>query len=136
MASFTDFYFNSLMEAEEKTIEKENEKEYESEEEADEYALYTDPDIDYPEDELNERLSRKMVIRKGKKLRKWKSDREGYRVVKSKTGMPKEVRMTAAETRKRKLAQRKASKKRKSTQATSKVRRSISNRKRKSAGLK
>ena len=133
MASFTEFYLETLI-AEEEEKEK---KDYEVDDESpdDEYALYTDPDkeFDFPEEEeeMNEKLVKKIVVRGGKRMKKWKSDKEGYRVVLDPdTGRPKEVRMKAAEKRKRKLAQKKASKKRKAGAAQAKVKRKISMRKR------
>lgn len=85
------------------------------------------------EDELNERLIKKMVIRKGKKVKKWKSSRPGYRTVMDKgTGRPKEVRMLPSEIRKRKKGQRMGKIKRKARQAQAKLKTKMSKRKRKS----
>ena len=60
------------------------------------------------EDEYNEAIRRKRVVRKGKVIRKKISDKEGYRIDKS----GKEVRMSPAEKRKRKKAARRAAIKR------------------------
>ena len=49
---------------------------------------------------LQERLTKKVGKRKGKRVVFWKTDRKGYKVVKVK-GRPKEVRLTPAELMKR-----------------------------------
>ena len=57
--------------------------------------------------DLNEALKVKYVVRKNKKVKKWKTDKPGWRVEYDENGKPREVRMKAAEKRKRKLGQRK-----------------------------
>ena len=57
--------------------------------------------------DLDEALKVKYVVRKNKKVKKWKTDKKGYRVEYDENGKPREVRMKAAEKRKRKLGQRK-----------------------------
>ena len=81
----------------------------------DEWSLLVNPDEDGidKDSEINERLIRKIVFRNGKRLIKFVSDKENYRVQK-KNGRPIEVRMKPSEVLKRKKSQRIASKKRKS----------------------
>lgn len=82
---------------------------------------------------INERLVKKVVIRKGKKIKKWKSDRPGYRTeLDPDSGRPKEVRMNPAEIRKRIKGQRKGKIKRKAKKAQIQIKRKISQKKRKS----
>ena len=60
------------------------------------------------EDYINEALKVKYVVRKNKKIKKWKTDRPGkYRVEYDENGKPREVRITAKERRNRKIGQRK-----------------------------
>lgn len=59
-------------------------------------------------DYLNEALKVKYVVRKNRRVKKWKTDKKGYRVEYDENGKPREVRMKAAEKRKRKIGQRKA----------------------------
>ena len=63
---------------------------------------------EYMEDQMNEALFVKYVVRGNKKVKKWKTTRPGkYRVEYDENGKPREVRITAAERRNRKLGQRK-----------------------------
>lgn len=57
--------------------------------------------------DLDEALKVKYVVRKNKKVKKWKTDKPGWRVEYDENGKPREVRMKAAEKRKRRLGQRK-----------------------------
>lgn len=62
-------------------------------------------------------LYTKYVVRNGKRVKKWKTTKEGkYRVEYDENGKPREVRITAGERRKRKLGQKKAKLKRKAKQ--------------------
>jgi len=98
-------------------------------------AVFSEQDCE--DADLNERLFKKIVVRGGKKIKKFKSDRPGYRVVLDpSTGRPKEVRMKAAEVRKRKKSQKLGAIKRKAKQATARIKRAISKRKRATFGLK
>lgn len=68
---------------------------------------------EYIEDQMNEALYVKYVVRGNKKTKKWKTTRPGkYRVEYDENGKPREVRITAAERRNRKLGQRKGKLKR------------------------
>ena len=73
----------------------------------DEWSLLVNPDEDGidKDSEINERLIRKIVFRNGKRLIKFVSDKENYRVQK-KNGRPIEVRMKPSEVLKRKKSQR------------------------------
>lgn len=64
-------------------------------------------------DYLDEALKVKYVVRKNKKVKKWKTNKPGWRVEYDANGKPREVRMKAAEKRKRRLGQRKGKIKRK-----------------------
>ncbi len=86
---------------------------------------------DVDEGELEERVVRKRVVRKGKRVLKYTTNREGYKVVRdTRTGNKKEVRITPQERMKRKrsakIGARKA--KGKSKTAARKRLRSISKR--------
>jgi len=100
-------------------------------------ALYTEIDQEDPEEEISERLVKKIVVRKGKKMKKWKSDRKNYRIVLDpSSNRPKEVRMNPEEVRKRKRSQRLGALKRKATSALAKIKRKISLRKRSTLGVR
>lgn len=58
------------------------------------------------EDYVNEALKVKYVVRKGKKVKKFKSTKDNYKV-QYEDGKPKEVRITAKEKRNRKIARKK-----------------------------
>lgn len=64
--------------------------------------------------ELDEKLVMKPVIRDGKKIKHWVTNKPGYRVQYDKNHQPREVKISAAEKKNRKLAQKKAAAKRKS----------------------
>lgn len=66
---------------------------------------------------VNERLKKVKVIRKGKKQIKWKSDREGYKIVRD-GNRAKEVKMTPQERMKRSKQQKRGARKRKRTSKT------------------
>lgn len=74
---------------------------------------------------LFEKLVRKVLFRKGKRIRKKKTDRKGYKSVGG-----KEVRMSAKEKRNRKLSQRRGARKRKATKAGALRKRKLTMRKR------
>ena len=108
----------------------------EEELEEDENAVYTDVDVE-DNGELNERLVKKIVIRRGKKIKKWFStDKNKHIVPNPDGGKPKEVKTLSKEKINRKKGARKAKISRKSGQAQSKIKRKMSNRKRKIFGLK
>ena len=100
----------------------------------DPHALYIDYTEDFDETGICERLVKKKVIRKGKKLIKWKTDKDGYRVQMIK-GRPKEVRMDAKEKLTRKKSAKKTARKNKSKKAQMSRSRSKSLKKKKSLGL-
>lgn len=75
--------------------------------------------------ELNEKLVKKVVYRKGKRKRKKVTDRKGYKVVGG-----KESKMSQKERRNRKLSQRKGARKRKSSKSRALRQRKITLRKR------
>ena len=106
-------------------------------EEEDEYDAFYTEDLDLEENPMiAERLVKKIVVRKGKKIKKFKSDKPNFRVVLDPdTKRPKEVRMNSAEVRKRKRGQRLGAIKRKASSAISKIKRKISNKKRGLFGL-
>lgn len=58
-------------------------------------------------DYIDEALKVKYVVRKNKRVKKFKTTRKGYRVEYDENGKPREVRITAKEKRNRKLGQRK-----------------------------
>lgn len=84
---------------------------------------------------LTETIKRTWVIRNNKRVLKFKTNREGYRVQMI-DGRPREVRMTAQEKIKRKRAQRIASRKRKAKRAVINRKVQRSKRKRTSMNLK
>lgn len=62
---------------------------------------------------LDERMYFDFKVRNGKRVKKWHTDRENYRIqINKKTGQPKEVFITPTERLKRKIGQRKAAIKR------------------------
>lgn len=66
------------------------------------FAEYVEQQIETA-DILSEGMFKKAMVRKGKKVIKWKTTRPGkYRIQFDKNGKPKEVRITATEKRKRK----------------------------------
>lgn len=80
------------------------------------------------EKELDEALHVKYVIRKGKKKKKWKSDKPGFKIQYDKNGIPHEKRITGAERRHRKLGQRTGKIKRAAIQGKIQLRQQLSNR--------
>ena len=83
-------------------------------------------DVVGEEEELEEALKKKTIVRSGKKMKVKRSTKAGYTV---RDG--KEVRMSPAERRRRKKAQKKAAKKRKAKKSTMMRKRKISMKKRK-----
>lgn len=77
---------------------------------------------------LDEALKLKYVIRKGKRKKKWKSDKPGFKIQYDKNGMPREKRLTGAEKRHRKLGQRTGKVKRAAIQGKIELRKQLSNR--------
>jgi hypothetical protein len=88
---------------------------------------------DGDEEVIDEKITKRKVIRKGKKVIKYKTNKEGYKVV-IKDGKPKEVRLKPAEKRRRKIASRKSQRKMKGKRAAMARQRKRSLRKRKSIG--
>ena len=84
---------------------------YEDSDDDDEWSTLVDYDSELPE--LNERLIRKIVFRNGKRVIKFVSDKDTYRV-QMKNGRPTEVRMKPDEILRRRKSQRLASRKRQS----------------------
>ena len=99
------------------------------------YEDYNDNPHTVFESLISEKLIRKKVIRKGKKLVKWKTDKEGYRVAMV-NGRPKEVKMSSQEKLKRKKASKKSVIKRKAKSAQSNKNRRKSLKRRSSMGIK
>ncbi len=81
------------------------------------------------ENYLFERIKKVRVVRNGKRMIKFKTDKPGYRVQKV-GNIAKEVKMKPDEIRKRERGQRIAAKKRKGKQATSQKKRKLSLKKR------
>ena len=77
-----------------------------------EHTLYTLEDY-----EINEKLTRTKVVRKGRRVIKWKIDKPGFKVVMV-NGRPKEVRIKSKERITRKKAAKKAARKAKSKKGT------------------
>lgn len=75
---------------------------------------------------LLDKIYKKIVIRSGKKKKKWKTDREGYKIQIDKNGIPHEVKVTAKETINRKLGQKTGKLKRSSQKTKSNARRALS----------
>ena len=113
----------------------------------DQFAVYTDEEDDLVFEEaiceecglaecdcedgdlVTERLKKVKVIRNGKKQIKWKSDREGYKIVRD-GKRAKEVKMSPQEKLQRSKQQKRGARKRKrtSSQSARKRKRSISRR--------
>lgn len=90
----------------------------------------------YVNDEINEGIKYKYVIRNKKRVRKAKTSRPGrYRIEYDSNGKPHEVRITAAEKRNRRKGQKKAKLKRKAKQKMIALKRKRSFIARKSLGL-
>lgn len=70
--------------------------------------------LDETAQDLDEKLVMKPVVRDGKKIKHWVTNKPGYRVQYDKNHQPREVKISAEEKRKRKLAQKKAALKRQS----------------------
>lgn len=105
----------------------------EEEVEEDENCFYSDIN----EEHLNEKLMKKIVVRAGKKIKKWISTDKNKRVVADpKGGRPKEVIVKSKEKIARKKGQRKAKIKRAAKKAQSRIKRRISKLKRAVFGLK
>lgn len=86
--------------------------------------------------ELDEALKIKYVVRNGKKVKKWKTDRqEKYRVEYDVNGKPREVRITNKERRKRRMGQIKGKLKRKAKDGLIQKKREHSFKQRKNMGL-
>ena len=66
----------------------------------DEFCGFEDNDEDNDEDYVSEKLTKKKVVRNGKKVIKWSTDKAGYKVDMV-DGKPKEVKMSSDEKRKR-----------------------------------
>lgn len=81
---------------------------------------------------VEESVRRRRVVRNGKRVVKYKTNKPGYRV-KYVNGRPREVRMKPQETRKRKKGQRRAVRKKRSKRATINRKRKRSMRKRTSS---
>lgn len=88
----------------------------------------------YFEDAITESIKKKFVIRDGKKVTKYITDKENTRI-EMQNGMPKEIRMMPQEILKRKRAQKVAQIKRKSKMSKMQTKRTKSLKKRKSMGL-
>lgn len=79
---------------------------------------------DYLDTELTEALKTKYVVRDGKRKKKWVTTKKGkYKVVYDASGKPMEVRLTAAERRKRRMGQKRGKLKRKSKMGIIELRR-------------
>lgn len=90
-----------------KEVEEGLPEELESEEDA-EYVDEDDVEFEQlQESVLNEMIERKWVLRQGRRVLKFKTNREGYKV-KMENGRPREVRISIREQQKRKVAQDRA----------------------------
>lgn len=78
---------------------------------------------------FSERVKRTKVIRQGKRVIKWKTNRPGYRV-QNKDGRIREIKMSPRERMQRRRQQRIASRKRKRTTRVSQIKRKRSIRRR------
>ena len=86
---------------------------------------------------VDERMYRKRMVRDGKVVQKWKTDKPGvYRVEYDKDGKPTEVRMTKTEILNRERGQKTAKTKREGIEKTIEIERKNSFRVRKQSGLK
>lgn len=79
------------------------------------------------EERLDEALHVKYVIRKGKRKKKWVSDKDGYKIQYDKNGIPHEKRITGKERRHRALGQRTGKIKRFAIMGKINLRKQISN---------
>ncbi len=85
--------------------------------------------IERYEKKFPEKITKKKVVRDGKRQIKYTTDKEGYKIV-MQNGKPKEVKMDQGEIRKRSKSAKKGAKKAKtkSTQTSAKRKRSIAKR--------
>lgn len=98
--------------------------------EDEELELEFDCELDDEEDTipLKERVTKTKVVRDGKKVIKFKSDKPGYKIVRDEeSGKAKEIKMTPAEIKTRKIAAKKGAKKSKSKRNLAAVKRAKSN---------
>ena len=125
-------YNNNLNEAVE-------EKEDDEDVDINDFCLYTEEDVDYESEDgqLNEFLFKKMVVRGGKKIKKWFSSDPRMQVVPNPSGGKPTLRIKkSAEKIKRKKGALRAKIKRAVKKAQSNLRRKLSQRKRSIFGLK
>jgi len=79
------------------------------------------------EESLKERVTKAKVVRDGKKVIKFKSDKKGYKIVRDpESGKAKEVKMTPMELKTRQIAAKKGAKKSKTKKGASAVKRARS----------
>lgn len=124
-------YNDMVVEAVEQT-----EDDLENDSDIEEFCLYTEEDIEY-DGVLNEFLFKKMVVRKGKKVKKWFSSDKNMQVIPSKDGGKPKLRVKkASEKIKRKKGALKAKIKRATKKAQSNIKRKLSNLKRSIFGIK
>ena len=81
-------------------------------------------------EELDERVKKKKVVRGGKRVKKYTTDKDGYKIELNDNGRPKEVKMSAKEKMTRKKAGLKAARKSKGKRARSVKKRAKSMKKR------
>lgn len=62
---------------------------------------------------LDEKIAMKTIIRDRKRVKKWVTNKVGWKIEYDKNHMPREVKISATEAKKRKIAQKKAAAKRK-----------------------
>lgn len=62
---------------------------------------------------LDEKLVQKVIVRDRKRIKKWVTNKLGWKVQYDKNHMPREVKVSPTEAKNRKIAQKKAAKKRK-----------------------
>ena len=111
------------------------------EDEDDVYSTYTDLEDEYEDDdsveEGNKRLFRRIVIRNGKKKKKWSTEIPNHKVIPDPDGgRPTVTKMKPDEIRRKRKGQKMGAIKRKSKKAQILIKRRISNLKRKVFGVK
>lgn len=77
-----------------------------------EYLEHAEETVEDSNEVLDEKLVRKDMVRDGKKVKRWISTKPGWKVQYDKGHNPREVKISAAEKKHRKLAQKKAKLKR------------------------
>ena len=117
MSDMTDEQIDEILASDSVFIDEDEELEFECDLDNDEDAIH-----------LGERVTKKKVVRDGKKVIKFKSDKPGYKIVRDEeSGKAKEVKMTPVELKTRQIAAKKGAKKSKSKRNLAAVKRAKSN---------